>query len=188
MKKITFSILAMACVVSSANAGWLESLGFGKKAEPATLEEACDTAEIKKVCPEVVLGTETITDCLAENVKSLSKQCASYIKKSVASKKDAAVAQLKNAKEDFNANATESKAKSDAKAESIKSAAAAKVDAVKQDVAAKKAAAAEKRNADKAAAAEKKAAAVVAGKEITNAVRETGASAKETGRAIKDML
>ncbi len=188
MKKVMFIGLAAALCATSANAGWLESLGLGKKAEPATLEEACDTAEIKKVCPEVVLGTKTIPECLADNVKSLSGKCAAFVKKSIAEKKDAAIAKVQNAKADIAAKQAESKAESDAKSAEVKSAAAAKIDAVKQDVAEKKNAAAEKRAADKAAAAEKKAAAKAAAREIADAARETGAAAAETGKSLKEMF
>ncbi len=86
MKKTAVAALAVVLGATSANAGLLESLGLAKKTEPQTLAEACDTDEIKKICPDVIMGTESMTDCLIENVKSLSKQCATYIKKSVAEK------------------------------------------------------------------------------------------------------
>jgi len=188
MKKVALVGLTAVFVASSANAGLLESLGLAKKAEPTTLQEACDMAEIKKVCPEVVLGTETITECLAENVKSLSTKCATFVKKSIAEKKDAAVAQIKSVKDGVAETAAESKAQSAEKGAMAKAAAEQKVQAVKRDIAEKKEAADKKRAADKAAADEKKAAAKAAGDEIVEAVRETGAAAKETGRSLKDLF
>jgi len=75
-------------VVSAAPAGILDALGLKKKAEPQTLDEACDINEIKKICPEVVIGSKSMTECLVDNVKSLSRQCADFVKKSVAAQVD----------------------------------------------------------------------------------------------------
>ncbi len=86
MKKILFFLCAVFVCVSAANAGILDALGLSKKAEPQTLAEACDTDEIKKICPEVLIGSKSMTECLIENVKSLSKQCANFVKKSVTQK------------------------------------------------------------------------------------------------------
>lgn len=180
--------LGAILVATSANAGLLESLGLVKKSEPATLEEACDTAEIKKVCPEVVLGTKTIPECLSENVKSLSSKCATFVKKSIADKKDAAIAKVASVKADLNDKATNAQQERNTKGAEAKEALSAKVDAVKSDIAAKKAAAEDKVAADKAAASAKKAEVKAAGQEIANAVRETGAAAKDTGKAIKEMF
>ena len=83
-KKIVFS-LAAVLVATSANAGWLDFLGLGQKqAEPTTLAEACNTDEVSKFCPEILTGEKTIPTCLVDNVKSLSKKCANFVKKSVA--------------------------------------------------------------------------------------------------------
>lgn len=159
MKKIAFIALAAVLGTSSANAGWLESLGLVKKAEPATLEEACDTAEIKKVCPEIILGTKTVTECLVENVKSLSTRCATFVKKSVADK----AAAVTQGVVDTKAAAAEKKA-------------------------ADKAAAAEKKATAKEQIAAQKAALRATGQEIVDAVRETGAAAAETGAALKQVM
>lgn len=189
MKKTLFvGLVAVLAVSSAANAGWLESLGFGKKAEPATLEEACDTDEIKKVCPEIVLGTKTIPECLSENVKSLSSKCAKYVKKSMSDK----VAAVKQGIADKKAETAEQKAVQKQAIEDKKA-------EVKEKIAAAKTAAAEKKVADKKAKEEKKAAAKekveaqkaaakAAGNEIADAVRETGESAKETGHALKSLF
>lgn len=86
-KTILFSTLAIM-VALPANAGLLDGL-FGKKdAEPKTLEEACNKDEITALCPEVILGTKTIQECLIENVSGVSKKCANYVKKSVAEQTD----------------------------------------------------------------------------------------------------
>ena len=82
-KKLVFGLAAIM-TVTSANAGWLDFLGLGsKEAEPTTLAEACNKDEISKFCPEVLLGEKTIPTCLVENVKSVSKKCAKFIKKSI---------------------------------------------------------------------------------------------------------
>lgn len=170
MKKIVLVSVLSVMTVSSANAGLLESLGLVKKAEPTTLAEACDTAEIKKVCPEILLGTKTVTECLAENVKSLSKQCANFVKKSIVEKKDALTAAAAGAEQDG---------------------AAAKeglVGTVKQMVVDKKSEAAAKVEADKAAAAEKKSTAKAAAQELSDSLKQTGQDVRETGAAIKAMF
>lgn len=86
-KTVLVSALAVMLAVP-ANAGLLDGL-FGKKdAEPKTLEEACNKDEITALCPEVVLGTKTIQDCLIDNVSGVSKKCATYVKKSITEKVD----------------------------------------------------------------------------------------------------
>ena len=82
-KKLVFSLAAIM-VATSANAGWLDFLGFGtKEAEPTTLAEACNKDDLSKFCPEILLGEKSIPTCLVDNVKSLSKKCANFVKKSV---------------------------------------------------------------------------------------------------------
>ena len=88
MKKLV--LVSMCCVMgvmSSANAGWFDNL-FKKDAEPQTLSEACNTDEITAVCPEIAFGEQTLAGCLSDNVKSLSKKCAKYVKKSIKENKD----------------------------------------------------------------------------------------------------
>ena len=86
MKKIILCAVIGLTAASSAQAGFLDMLGITKKKEPATLAEACDTAEIKKICPEILLGDMTLSDCLMKNVKELSTQCATFVKKSATEK------------------------------------------------------------------------------------------------------
>jgi len=82
-KKLIISLAAIMAV-TSANAGWFDFLGLGsKEAEPTTLAEACNKDEISKVCPEILLGEKTIPTCLTDNIKSLSKKCSKFIKKTV---------------------------------------------------------------------------------------------------------
>ena len=81
-KKLVFSLAAIMAV-TSANAGLLDFLGLKKEAEPTTLAEACNKDDLTKICPEIVLGEKTIPTCLAENVKSLSKKCSKFVKKSI---------------------------------------------------------------------------------------------------------
>ena len=98
MKKIALMAVLAATVTSAANAGILESLGLAKKAEPQSLAEACDTDELKKICPEVLLGTMTMTDCLKANAAALSQQCINYVKKSIADGAGGLVAAVEDAK------------------------------------------------------------------------------------------
>ena len=88
MKKLV--LVSMCCVMgamSTANASWFGNL-FKKEAEPQTLSEACNTDEITAVCPGIALGEQTLAGCLSDNVKSLSKKCAKYVKKSIKENKD----------------------------------------------------------------------------------------------------
>lgn len=112
MKKAILVSLAAILVAGNANAGLLESLGLKKKAEPQSLAEACNTDELKQVCPEVLLGTMTITECLKANAAALSKQCADYVKKSIADGAGGLAAAVDQAKADAAAadDAGESKA------------------------------------------------------------------------------
>lgn len=68
---------------TSANAGLLDFFKSATEPEPTTLAEACNKDEVSKFCPEVLLGEKTIPTCLIDNVKSVSKKCAKFIKKSV---------------------------------------------------------------------------------------------------------
>ena len=88
MKKLV--LVSLCCVMgamSTANASWFGNL-FKKEAEPQTLSEACNTDEITAICPDIALGEQTLIGCLSDNVKSLSKKCAKYVKKSVKENKD----------------------------------------------------------------------------------------------------
>jgi len=87
MKKIVLFGLVCVMSVSTANAGWFDNL-FKKTAEPTTLGEACNTDEITSICPEIALGEKTLTECLSENVKSLSKKCSKFVKKSIKENKE----------------------------------------------------------------------------------------------------
>lgn len=87
MKKIVLFGLVCVMAASNANAGWFGDL-FKKTAEPTTLSEACNTDEITSICPEVALGEKTLTQCLSENVKSLSKKCSKFVKKSIKENKE----------------------------------------------------------------------------------------------------
>ena len=84
MKKTLVFGVAAIMAATSANAGLFDMFGFGKKAaEPTTLADACNKDEISKFCPEILTGEKTIPTCLVDNVKSLSKKCANFVKKSV---------------------------------------------------------------------------------------------------------
>ncbi len=87
MKKIALFGLICAVSATNANAGWFSNL-FTKTAEPTTLAEACNTDEITAICPDTVLGNQTLTACLGDNVKSLSKKCAKFVKKSIKENKE----------------------------------------------------------------------------------------------------
>ncbi|MBO4480749.1 MAG: hypothetical protein J5742_03980 [Alphaproteobacteria bacterium] len=92
MKKIfTLGLILATTTISGANASWLERLGFGKKSEPATLEEACNKDDLTAICPEMLVGSQTMMGCLTDNISSLSKKCANYVKKYVVEHKDEVV-------------------------------------------------------------------------------------------------
>lgn len=177
MKKIILFGLATIVSVTSAHAGLFDSL-LGKKKEPATLEEACNKDEISKVCPQVLLGTKTTTECLTENITSLSDKCATFVKKAatqkiedakatVTEKTDAATAKVESVKTDTTAKVDEAKAK----AEKTKADAKAKSDAAKAESKAKT----EKAKADAKAKTD---GVKAGGKEITDSARETSKSLK----------
>ena len=129
-KQLIFSLAAIM-MATSANAGLLDFLGFGsKEPEPTTLAEACNKDEISKVCPEILLGTKTIPTCLADNVKSVSKKCAKFVKKTIkeqaAEVTDTVAAVKSGANESVNEQANviaEQKSAAKATANEIKSAA-----------------------------------------------------------------
>ena len=115
MKKIALFGLICAVSATNANAGWFSNL-FTKTAEPTTLAEACNTDEITAICPDTVLGDQTLTACLGDNVKSLSKKCAKFVKKSIKENKelilenkDAAVESVKGQVADAKAQKAEMK-------------------------------------------------------------------------------
>ncbi|MBO4625851.1 MAG: hypothetical protein J5679_01060 [Alphaproteobacteria bacterium] len=129
-KKLIISLSAIM-MATSANAGLLDFLGLGQKeAEPTTLAEACNKDEVSKFCPEVLLGEKTIPTCLVDNVKSVSKKCAKFVKKSIkeqaASIKDQAAAvktEANNAVKEKADVVAEKKAAAKATADEIKAAA-----------------------------------------------------------------
>jgi hypothetical protein len=84
MKKTFLFSLVAIMAVSSANAGlWDRLFSAATPSEPTSLEEACNTDEITRVCPEVILGQKTLVECLTDNVKDLSEKCSAYVKKSL---------------------------------------------------------------------------------------------------------
>jgi len=92
MKKIfTLGLILATTTISGANAGFWEKLGFGKKSEPATLEEACNKDDLTAICPEMLVGSQTMMGCLTENISSLSKKCAKFVKNYVVEHKDEVV-------------------------------------------------------------------------------------------------
>jgi len=125
MKKTVLFGLVGIMLATTANAGLFDSL-FGKKeAEPQTLAEACNKDEITALCPDVVLGNKTIQECLMENISSVSKKCANYVKKAVTEKADSIKQQISDAKNNAESMTDEQKQELAAKKEA---AAAAKAD------------------------------------------------------------
>lgn len=125
MKKTVLFGLAGIILATTANAGMFDGL-FGKKdAEPQTLAEACNKDEITALCPDVVLGDKTIQECLMENISSVSKKCAKYVKKVAAEKADEIKQQIADIKSDTESMTDEQK---EAMAAKKKAAAAAKAD------------------------------------------------------------
>lgn len=82
----TFGLVMTLAITTVANAGWRERLGLTKAAKPTTLEQACNTNEITSVCPEMVMGSQTMMECLGNNISSLSSKCAGFVKKQIANK------------------------------------------------------------------------------------------------------
>ena len=105
-KKLVFS-LAAVMMATSAHAGLLDMLGLKKEAEPTTLAEACNKDEVTKVCPEILLGEKTIPSCLVDNIKSLSKKCANFVKKAVKDQVNEAKEKVNTVKSDATQAANE---------------------------------------------------------------------------------
>lgn len=136
-KTVLVSVIGILAVTSYANAGFWSKLGFGKTSEPQTLEEACNKDDITKICPEIVLGEKTLIQCLSENVTSLSKKCANYVKKSVTDGITDANARVADARAELENAKVEQAAAKDAKKAEIaaqKAEAKAAADEVKDSV------------------------------------------------------
>lgn len=158
MKKIFTLGMVLTVVTTAANAGWLEKLGFGKSSEPATLEEACNKDDLTAICPDMILGSQTMMGCLSDNVTSLSKKCAKFVKKYITENKDEIIT-----------TATETsgsikEAVANAKAESKESSAQKKAEIKQQKAELKKTAA-----------------------ELKAAAKQTGKDFKETGESLKEI-
>lgn len=162
MKKIFTLGLVLATVTTAANAGFWEKIGFGDS-EPKTLEEACDKSEITAVCPDMILGSQTMMGCLSENITGLSKKCSKFVTKYVADHKD----EIKKTVE-------ESK-------EVVKE----KIEAVKTEQESTKAEKKAELKKQKAALKEKKAGLKKTISETKAAAKQTGDSLKETGESVK---
>lgn len=166
MKKIFLaSAICAMSVMSTANAGWFSDL-FKKDAEPQTLSEACNSDEITAVCPDVVLGDQTLAGCLGENVKSLSRKCAKYVKKSIKENKDLVLEQK----------------------DSATNAVTEQVQTVKDAVAEKKAEKAEIKQNFKNKKETIKANAKAVGKEFKDAAKAVKNDAVETGKSVKSIV
>ena len=166
MKKIV--LVSVCCVMgamSTADASWFGNL-FKKEAEPQTLSEACNTDEITAVCPGIALGEQTLAGCLSDNVKSLSKKCAKYVKKSVKENKDLVLGQKDDAE----------------------NAANQQVQTVKDAVAEKKTQKAEMKQNFKAKKETVKANAKAVGKEFKDAANTVKTDAIETGKSVKEIV
>lgn len=166
MKKIV--LVSVCCVMgamSTADASWFGNL-FKKEAEPQTLSEACNTDEITAICPGIALGDQTLAGCLSDNVKSLSKKCAKYVKKSVKENKDLVLGQKDDAE----------------------NAANQQVQTVKDAVAEKKTQKEEMKQNFKAKKETVKANAKAVGKEFKDAANTVKTDAIETGKSVKEIV
>ncbi len=85
IKRALITILIMT-LGGGAHAGLMDIIGGRVQKEPATLADACDSSEIKRVCPEMILGDMSVVQCLGQNIQKLSTQCATYIKKAAGEK------------------------------------------------------------------------------------------------------
>ena len=162
-KSLVFGLVAATAVTSAANAGWWEKLGFGKKTEPQTLEQACNTDELTSICPDMLLGSQTMMGCLSENVTSLSSKCAKFVKKYVTEHKDELVTTATEKVKEVKSDVAEAKAE-------IKN--------IKQ-------AAKETKESAKELAKEQKAELKKTAAELKAAAKETGTELKETGNSVK---
>ena len=99
MKKVfTIGLIAAIATTTAANAGWRDMFGLNKNAEPKTLAEACNTDEITSVCPEMIMGSKTMLECLSDNISSLSEKCAGYVKKQIAAGVDGVAKSVEDTK------------------------------------------------------------------------------------------
>ena len=166
MKKLV--LVSMCCVMgamSTANASWFGNL-FKKEAEPQTLSEACNSDDITSICPEIALGQKTLTECLSENVKSLSRKCSKFVKKSIKENKELI---LENKEAATNALAEQvQNAKNEAAQKK------AEKEAIKKQIAEKK--------------AQLKADAKSTGKELKDAAKAVKTDAIETGNSVKEIV
>ena len=137
MKKLLAISTIAICTTTAANAGWLSNLFAPKEAEPQTLQEACDLEKIKSVCPEILLGQKTLTECLTDNVKTVSEKCVNYVKKSV-SENNAEIAEFTNQIKAVAAEkAADSKLDSETAKQTLKNAVSEKVNTAKLELAKK---------------------------------------------------
>ncbi len=133
MKKIVIVGVIGMMVTANANASWFTDLFKSQPAEPTTLAEACNIDEITAVCPEIILGQQTLLECLTDNVKTVSQKCVDYVKKQVAENSpeiEALTAAIQN-------KASTAQEVSSDTVESAKEVASAQVATVKQQVAEK---------------------------------------------------
>jgi len=166
MKKLVLASLICAMgAMSTANASWLSDM-FKKDAEPQTLSEACNSDDITAICPEIALGNQTLAGCLSENVKSLSRKCAKFVKKSIKENKDLVLEEKDSATNAVNE----------------------KVVDVKAAIAERKAQKEEAKKAFKNKKAEMKATAKAAGQEFKDAAQAVKENAVETGNSVKSIV
>ena len=163
MKKLF--LVSMCCVMgamSTADASWFGNL-FKKEAEPQTLSEACNTDEITAVCPDIALGEQTLTGCLSDNVKSLSKKCAKYVKKSIKENKELFLSQ----KDDVTNKQVQTMKDAVAEKKNQKEEIKKNINAKKETV---------------------KANSKVVGKEFKDAAKTVKTTAIETGKSVKEIV
>ena len=166
MKKvILFGLVCVFAVASNASASWFGDM-LKRKSEPTTLSEACSSKEITAVCPETVLGEKTLSECMSENVKSLSRKCSKFVKKSIKENKELI---LENKEAATNALAEQvQNAKNEAAQKK------AEKEAIKKQIAEKK--------------AQLKADAKSTGKELKDAAKAVKTDAIETANSVKEIV
>ena len=133
MKKIVIVGVIGMMVTANANASWFTDLFKSQPAEPTSLAEACNIDEITAVCPEIILGQQTLLECLTDNVKTVSQKCVDYVKKQV-TENSPEIEALTTAIKD---KAETAKDASGEKLDAAKEVASAQVATVKQQVAEK---------------------------------------------------
>lgn len=135
MKKLFVVAFIGATYVNVANAGWLSDLFTKSEPAPTTLADACNLDEITTVCPEILLGQQTLFECLTANVKSVSEKCMNYVSRAVSENSDEITAWTEQLRTRATDTASVTADTATATAETVKSDLSSKLQAAKVEIA-----------------------------------------------------